>query len=174
MFGGVQTLKKSASSLTNMPSSTRSSAKMPQARRPQGLRGFARVALVAAWAVFWLSTAIFPCCESSAALVAGDHSDEVTQSDSAAPHEHHSGDAHSDGPDHGPYSPCEHAVSTGPVLAVEHTVLTSDRFPSHWLAIEEQLSPSLITAVHRPSLALPQADPPPPPRFYLRTQRLLI
>jgi len=174
MYGGVPTLKKSASSLTDMPLWTNSSAKMPQAGRPQGLCGFARVALVAAWAVFWLGTAIFPCCESIAALVAGDHSDEVAHSDSAAPHVHQSDDAHADGPDHDPAAPCEHSLAAGPVLVAEPGVLTSDRTFFQWLTVEEIFSIVPTVVAHRPSLALPHAAPPPQPRFHLRTQRLLI
>ena len=187
MFGSVRTAEKFASSLTwvnnahrstcsltKMLSSTRYSIRISEAGRPRGLRGFARVGLVMAWTVFWLSTAIFPCCESIAALVAGDHLDEVTQSDSADPQVHQSGDVHAEGPERDPYAPCEHALGAGPVLVGEPAVLTPDRFPLHWLAVEEQIAPGLTTAAHRPSLALPQADPPPPPRFYLRTQRLLI
>jgi hypothetical protein len=47
-----------------------------------GLRGFARVILVLAWAAFWFNTALFPCCEVVAAAF-GDHSDDVSQSVSA-------------------------------------------------------------------------------------------
>lgn len=147
---------------------------MPDTIRPRGLRGIARVGLVVAWAVFWLNTAIFPCCESIAAAIGGDHAVEVTQSDTAATHAHAPGGGHFEVPNHDPHSPCEHAVGAGLVLVGEPEVLTSDRFPSHWLAVEEHFAPSLTAALHRPSLALPQADPPPPPRFHLRTQRLLI
>ena len=157
-----------------MMSSTRSPDGMPEAGRPRGLRGFARVGLVAAWAVFWLSTAVFPCCESIVALLAGEHSDEAAQSNSADPHVPRSGDEHANGPNHDPSAPCEHTLAAGPVLVGEPGVLTFDRFPSHWLAVEGHVSLKLKTVVHRPSLALRAAAPPPPPGFYLRTQRLLI
>jgi hypothetical protein len=174
MYGSVRTVKEFASSLTNMPSWTRSSVRKSEASRPRGLRGFARAGLLAAWAVFWLNTAIFPCCESIAAVIGGDHPAEAAQSDSAASHLHRSGDTHAEGPDHDPYTPCEHTLSAGPVLVGEPEVLTSDRFPLHWVAVEEQFALGLTTVVHRPSLALPRVAPPPPPRYYLRTQRLLI
>lgn len=153
---------------------TRSSAAMPEASRPRRLRGFARVGLVAAWAVFWLSTAIFPCCESIAAVLGGDHSIEVAQSDSVASQAHHSGDAHSEGSDHGPYSPCENALGAEPALVGEQAVLASEHFSMRWIAVEEHSAFGLTVVAHRPSLALPPAAPPPPPGFYLRTQRLLI
>ena len=157
-----------------MLSRTRSSARISEARRPRGLRGFARVGLVVAWVVFWLNTAIFPCCESIAAAIGGDHPGEVAQSASAAPLVHHSGDARSEGPDHGPYSPCEGALSAGPALVGEHEVLTSDRFPLHWVAVDERFALGLTAVAHRPSLALARAAPPLSLRLYLRTQRLLI
>ena len=165
---------RSRCSLTKMPSSTRSSAGMPEARRPRGLRGFARVGLVMAWAVFWLNAAIFPCCESIAAVVGGDRSVEVAPSDSATPHARLSGNADSEGTDHGLYSLCEQALSAEPALVGEPGVLTSDRFPLDWVAVEEHFALGLTVAAHRPSIALPRAAPPPPPGFYLRTQRLLI
>jgi hypothetical protein len=174
MYVSVRTMRRFASSLTNMLSSTRSSVRKSAASRPRGLRGFARVGLVAAWAVFWLNSAIFPCCESIAAVIGGDHPVEAAKSESAASQLHRSGDANSEGPDHGPDTPCEHTLSAEPALVGEPVVLTSDRFPLHWAVLEEHLALGLTTVVHRPSLALPRADPPPLPRFYLRTQRLLI
>jgi len=132
------------------------------------------VGLVLAWAVFWLNAAIFPCCESIAAAIGGDRPVEVAQSDSAALHAYLSADAHSEGSDHAPHSPCEHAVGAEPALVGEHEVLASDRFPLQWVTVEEYSPLGLTVAAHRPNLALPRAAPPPPPRFYLRSQRLLI
>ena len=154
---------------------TRSASRIPRARRPQGQRGFARAWLVVAWAMFFVNTALFPCCEAVAAVLGGHaNTNNGTQTASVAPPPHHSGDTHTDAPVHDPYAPCEHAFSAGPVLVEALGVATSDRSLLHWLAVEESFSLCPTVVVHRPSLNLPQAAPPPQPRFHLRTQRLLI
>ncbi len=156
-----------------MPSSTQGSAGTPEARRPRGPRGFVRVTMVAAWAVFWFSTAIFPCCESIAAVLGGEHHIAVAESDPVAPQAHHSGDVNSEGQDHGPHSPCESALGAVPTLVGEQEVLASEHFSMHWIAIEQHSAFDLKAVAHRPSLALPHGAPPPL-GFYQRSQRLLI
>lgn len=142
-------------------------------RLPRGRGRFARVALVMAWIAFWLNAAIFPCCEAIAAVVGGDHAIEEAQSNATTPHAHLSGGAHSEGLGHDPYSPCEHALGAEPALVGEQEVLATDRFPLHWVAVEEHFSHGPTVGSHRPSFALPRAAPPPL-GFYQRSQRLLI
>ncbi len=156
-----------------MPSSTQGPAGNPEARRPGGPRGFVRVTMVATWAVFWLSTAIFPCCESIAAVLGGEHHIEVAESDPVVPQAHHSGDAHSEGSDHNPHSPCESALGPEPTLVGEQEVLASEQFSMYWIGIGQHSAFDLKVVAHRPRLALPRAAPPPL-GFYQRSQRLLI
>lgn len=148
---------------------TRTFARVREAKRPTGLRA----GLVAAWAVFWLGTALFPCCELIAAMLGGDHHREVAQSDFATPHAHPSGDVHSKGSGHDPYPPCGQAHSDGAVLVEEPAVPTSVRFLQQRVAVEKPHVSGLAAVVHRSSLALPRAAPPPP-AFYQRSRRLLI
>lgn len=152
---------------------TRFSDRMSAAKLPRGRGGFARVALVMAWIAFWLNTAIFPCCEAIAAVVGGDHAIEEAQSNATTPHARLSGSAHSEDLGHDPYSPCEHALGAEPALVGEQEVLASDRFPFHWVAVEEYFSHGPTLGSHRSSVALPRAAPPPL-GFYQRSQRLLI
>ena len=60
-------------------SRARSSARTSEAGRPWGLRGFARAGLLVAWLVFWLNTALFPCCEVAAAVLHGIPTTERSQ-----------------------------------------------------------------------------------------------
>jgi hypothetical protein len=156
-----------------MLSWTRISARMSEARRPRGLRGFARVILVLAWAAFWFNTALFPCCEAVAAAF-GDHSDDVSQSVSAAPPPHHSDATRSEPLDHSPDSPCGYTLNAGPPLVGEYEGLTPDRSPLEWFAVDVPVTTSLTAVNHSANLALARAAPPPSLRLYLRTQRLLI
>lgn len=156
-----------------MVSSTRSSARMSEAGRPRGLRGFARLGLVVAWVVFWLNTALFPCCEVAAAVLGG-HADNGSQSASATPPLHHSDATHSEPLDHGPDSPCGYTLLSGPPLVGEHEVLTPDRSPLAWFAVDAPVATSFTAVHHSANLALARAGPPPPLRLYRRTQRLLI
>jgi hypothetical protein len=146
---------------------------MSEARRPRGLRGFARVGLVVAWVVFWLNTALFPCCEVAAAVLGG-HADNGSRSASAAPPLHHSDATHSEPLDHGPDSPCDYTLISGPALVGEYEGPTPDRSPLEWFAVDAPVATSLTAVNHSTNLALAQAAPPPSLRLCLRTQRLLI
>ena len=146
---------------------------MSEARQPRGLRGFARVGLVAAWVVFWLNTALFPCCEVVAAVLGG-HADNGSRSASAAPPLQQSAATHSEPLDHGPDSPCGTILISASPLVGAYEVLTPDRFPMEWLAVDAPVATRLTAIDHSAHLALARAAPPPPPRLYLRTQRLLI
>jgi len=155
---------------------TRSASRIPRARRPQGQRGFARAWLVAAWAMFFVNTALFPCCEAVAAVLGGHaNTNNGTQTASVAPPPHHSGDTHSNSIDHSSDSPCDDTQITGLPLVVEYKGLTPDRSSLEWFAVDAQV----VTSFDAPPIpseifALARASPPPSPRLYLRTQRLLI
>ena len=146
---------------------------MSEARQPRGLRGFARVGLVAAWVVFWLNTALFPCCEVAAAVLGG-HADNGSQSASAAPPLQHSAATHSEPLDHSSDSPCGYTLISASPLAGAHEVQTPDRFPMEWLAVDAPVATRITAVDHSANLAHARAAPPPPLRLYLRTQRLLI
>ena len=146
---------------------------MSEARQPRGLRGFARVGLVAAWVVFWLSTALFPCCEVAAAVLGG-HADNGSQSASAAPPLHPSDATHSELLDHSPDSPCGTILISASPLVGAYEVLTPDRFPMEWLAVDAPVATRLTAIDHSAHLALARAAPPPSLRLYQRTQRLLL
>ena len=146
---------------------------MSEARQPRGMRGFARVALPLVWVVFWLNTALFPCCEVGAA-VSGEHTDNGSQSASAAPPPHHSDATHSEPLDQGSDPPCGYTLISGPPLAGEYEVLTPDRSPQKWFAVDVPVATSLAAVHHPANLSLARAIPPPWLRLYLRTQRLLI
>lgn len=141
--------------------------------RPRRLRGFARVALVLGWVVFWLNTAFFPCCETIAAALGG-HAGNVSQSVSAVQPAHHPDDTHSGPPVHSPDPPCAYSLSAGPTIVGDYEVLTSDRSPQEWFAVDTPVVTSLTAVNHSANLALARAAPPPSLRLYLRTRRLLI
>ena len=120
-------------------------------------RGFAGMGLVAAWAVFFLNTALFPCCEVAAAVLGG-HAD-ATQ---AEPLEH-SAD-----------SPCASSLGEAPTIVGEHEVLSPDRSPLEWFAGDAPVAASLAAVNRSANLALARAAPPLSLRLYQRTQRLLL
>ena len=151
----------------------RSSARTSGARRPRGLRGFARVGLVVASVVFWLNAALFPCCEVTAAVLGG-HAYNGSRTASPAPPLHHSANTHSDPHDHSPDSPCGDTRISVPPLAGEYEGLTPDRSPLAWFAVDAPVATSLTAVNHSANFALARAAPPPLLRLYLRTQRLLI
>ena len=156
-----------------MLSSTRSSARMSEARRSRSVGGFARTGLVLAWVMFWLNTALFPCCEVTAAVLSA-HADSGSPTTSVAPPPHHSDATPSEPLNHGPDSPCGSTLSSGPPLVGEHQALTPERFPQEWFAVDTPVAASLTAVNHSANLALARAVPPPSLRLYLRTQRLLI
>ena len=145
----------------------------PQAGRPRGPRGFARVILVLAWAALWLNTALFPCCEVAAAVLGG-NADNGSLTVSAGPTLHHADAAHSEPLDPCPVSLFGDTLISGLPLVGAYEGLTRDRSPVEWYAVDAPVDTSL-TAVNDPAnLALAQAAPPPSLHLYLRTQRLLI
>ena len=155
-----------------MFSSTRSVPGAPRARQPRGMRGFARGALVLAWVIFWINTALFPCCEAVAAAFGG-HSNDVSQSASTAQPVHASDDTHSGRPDHSPDSPCGYTLSAGPTSVGMYALLAPDNSSPEWFAIDTPLAPGLAAVNNSANLA-PRESHPPPFRLYLRTRRLLI
>ena len=146
---------------------------MSEARRPRGLRGFARVGLVMGWVVFWLNTALFPCGEVAAGVLGG-HADNGLRSVSAAPPLHYSDATQSDPLDQNPDSPCGYTLISESPLVGEYEVLTPDRSPLEWFAVDAPVATSLTAANKSANLALARAASPPSLRLYLRTQRLLI
>ena len=157
-FGSARKVNESTPRLTKMLSSYRLSTRTPKASRPRSLRGFARVGLVVAGVIFLLNTALFPCCEVAAAGLGG----------------HHSEVEHSEPPHHSPDAPCDSSISSGAALVVEHEVLTPERSPVEWSAVDAPFATSLTSVSDSAIIAFARASPPHSLRFYLRTQRLLI
>ncbi len=151
----------------------RNSARIP-AGRPRGLRGFARAGLVMAWAVFWLNTALFPCCEAAAA-VRGGHADSGLQSASAATPQNHAGAANLEPLAYGPDSPCGHTlIPDPPIVGANEVLLAPDRSSLEWFAVDAPIATSFAAAHRAADFTLPRASPPPSLRLYQRTQRLLV
>ena len=144
-----------------------------EAKRPRGLRGLARTGLIAAWVVFWLNTALFPCCEVTAAILGG-HADSAMQSLSSAPSAHHSDSTHSEPLDHGPDTPCGDTLSADPPLGGEQGVRVPERSSLEWFAVDAPVSARFTSAFRAANVSLARAAPPPSLRPHLRTQRLLI
>ena len=158
--------------MTKTFSLMRSIVRVSEIRRRRGLRRPARVALVLAWVVFWLNTALFPCCEALAAAF-GDHSDSVSHSASASHPAHHSDETHSEQPHHSPGSPCGHSLNATPAINGEYAGLPTDRVHLEWFAMDRSSSVGQPVVNHSEILA--SREPHPPPfRLYLRTLRLLI
>ena len=156
-----------------MLSWTRSSARTSEDGRPRGLRGFARVGLVAAWVALWANTALFPCCEVAAAVLGG-HAGNVSQSVSVVQPAHYPDDTHSGTPVHNPGSPCGYSLSAGPTIVGEYVVPPADRSLEEGFAADAPVA-TRFTAIDRSAnLALARAVPPRSLRLYQRTQRLLI
>lgn len=169
----INILQTSGSSLAGMLPLMRYRTRMSEHGPPQGLRGFARVAMGVAGAVFLLNTALFPCCEVAAA-VPGGHVEGGSQSTSAAPPHHDSEAQHSEPAHHGPDLPCDNSLVSGPALVGEFEALTPDRSPLAWSAVDAPIVTSHNSAGVPPIIALARASPSRSLRFYLRTQRLLI
>ena len=149
---------------------------MLEVTQPRGLRGFARVALVVGWAVFWANAALFPCCEVAAAVLAG-HAGNVAQPVSAVQPAHHPDDKQSGYLVHSPDSPCGPCgcgLGAGPTLAGEYEVPAADRFPQEWFAVDVPVGASLTAINYSANPALARATLPRSLRLYRRTQRLLI
>lgn len=159
--------------MVRMLSLTQYPAKTSVARRSQGLRGFARLMLTIAAAVFLLNSALFPCCEVAAAVLGG-HADHGSQSTAAAPASHHAESEHSETPHHSPDAPCDSTLVTGPALVGESAALAPDRSPLGWGIVDAPIVTSITSVNGAEIIALARASPPRSLRFHLRTQRILI
>ena len=159
--------------LVNTFSSARRFTGVPDTRLPLRQRRSAHVALVLAWVAFWLNSALVPCCEAFAAAF-DDHTDEVSQSVTAAKQAHHAGETQSEKPHRSPDSPCDYTFDTQPPISGVYAGLPTDRVDLEWVATSAPFANSL-TALNLPAnLAQRDYHPPPPFRLYLHTQRLLI
>ena len=156
-----------------MFSSMRSVTGESEARRPQSPHRYTRVILMLAWAVFWLNSALLPCCEVVAAALGG-HADNGSQSISAAQPAHHSDTTHSEPLEHSTDSPCGDTLVSGIPIVGGYEVLTPDRSPLDWFAVDVRVATSLTAITHSTNLVPREYPPPPPFRLYLHTQRLLI
>lgn len=141
-------------------SSTRSLTGVREARRPRVPHGFARVVLVLAWAVFWLNTAFFPCCEALAAAF-GDHPDDVSQTAPAAQPAHHSVETQAECPHHSPGSPCGHTLDAGPAINETDAGLSTDRVNLERFAIDVSVAAALTAVTHTANLAPREYHSPP-------------
>ncbi len=120
-------------------------------------RGFARMGLIAVWLMFWLNTALVPCCEVAAAVLGG-----------------HSDTSHLTPLDDGPDSPCGYTLTPGPPVVADHYVLTPDRSSLESSAVDVPVATSLAVLHRGAGFTLARTYPPPSLRLYQRTQRLLI
>ena len=159
--------------MTKMLSWTGSAARRPEAGRPPCPRGIARVGLLVVWVVFWLNTALIPCCEAAAAVLGG-HAESGSQSASAPPPLPLSDATHSEPLGDGHDSPCGYTLDPDPTIAGMSEVLTPGRSPLDWFSVHVPFAMS-STAAHRAADFTPaRASPPHSLRLYLRSQRLLI
>ena len=159
--------------MIKMFSPTRSIAGVSGTKRPRSRFRPVHV-MVLAWVVFWVNTALFPCCEALAAAFGG-HSDSFSQSVTAAQPAHHSDESHSERPQRSPESPCDYALNAGPVTVDgESAALPTDRAQLAWFAIDTSVPPDLTAANYAAIRAPREYHPPPQSRLYLHTQRLLI
>ncbi len=160
-----------------MFSPTRSIAGVSGTQRPRSRFRSAHM-MVLAWVVFWLNTALFPCCDTFAAAFAAafdHHSDDASQSVSGAEPTHHSDEAHSERSHHSPESPCDYALNAEPAtIDGESAALPTDRVQWVWFAVAASAAPDLTTVTYAAYRAPREYHPPPPFRLYLHTQRLLI
>lgn len=132
------------------------------------------MALVMAWAAFWISTALFPCCEALAAVF-DDHSNAISHSVAAEQTVHRVHESNSEQPHQHSDSPCGHVLDAGPEINGIYAGPPAHRVDSEWIAIVGPVATGLIKALRSETLARNEYHPPPPPfRFYLDTQRLLI
>lgn len=144
------------------------------AARLRPVSGIARAGLVVAWVVFWLNTALFPCCEVAAAVLGGPPGNAMA-SISVETHAHPSGTAHSDS-DASHESSCDDSFRSGPAAVGEYEIPAHDRSASEGLSIDAPGAARLPATGQFANLVFARAGPPPPSprRLYLRTQRLLI
>lgn len=151
-------------------SSTRRMIGVSGTQRPRGQFRSAHV-MVLVWLVFWVNTALFPCCEALAAAF-GSHSESVSQSVSAEQPAHHPDESD---PRHSPESPCDYALNAEPaIIDGAFAALPTDRVQLGWFAIDTAIAPGLTAVNHAANRAPREYQPPPQSRLYLHTQRLLI
>ena len=125
-----------------------------------------------AWVVFWVNTALSPCCEALAAAFDG-HSDSVSHATSAAQPAHHSDGTHAERQDQNPSPHCV-TLDTEPVINGVYAAPLTDRVDVDWFATATPVAPGLTAVNHAASLAPRDYHPPPAFRRYLDSQRLLI
>ncbi len=133
---------------------------------------FSRAVLVSAWVVFWLNTALFPCCESLAAAFDG-HSDSISQSTPVVP-AHHSDETHAEHPDPTRSSQCDFTLNAEPVIDTAYAAPQSDRVHLDWFAVATLVAPDVTAVNHFASRPTIDYHPPPAFRRHPLTQRLLI
>jgi len=125
------------------------------------------------WIVFWLNTALFPCCEVAAADL-GEWGGSALPSVSTVELAHHADGTHSESPASNPGSLCGDNLTAGTPHVALDEVLTPDRLPLEWFTVDASVVTSVTAVTHSARLALVRAALPPSPHFYVRTQRLLI
>ena len=133
---------------------------------------FARAVLASAWMVFWLNTALFPCCESLAAAFDG-RPDSISQSTPAVP-AHHSDATHAEHPDPTRSSQCDFTLNAEPATDAAYAAPQSDRVHLDWFAVATLAAPDVTAVNHFASPSTIAYHPAPAFRRYLLTQRLLI
>ena len=138
------------------------------------LRAVRRVSLFIAWAAFWLSTALFPCCEAIAAVLADHHGTVVHQSAEASPHTEMPGEAHHDCPDGSPGTPCHSLNGSGSAVVGEPASASLDRLAHDVPAMAAVLRPASADGWQTTQASIPRPALPPPLDFHQRTRRLLI
>lgn len=141
-------------------------------RTPFGILG--RVSLVAAWAAFWLGTALFPCCEAIAAALADQHGTVVHQSAEASPHAEMPGQAHHDYPDGPTGSACHSPNGSGSAVVGESAQASLDRLIHDVPAMAAGFWPASTDGPQHTQAAIARTARLPPLGFHQRTRRLLI
>ena len=141
----------------------------PKGKPPLRLRRLARVTVVLAWIVFWLNTALFPCCEAVAAGLGGQPPMQAVSGTHPA---HASGETHPDHPDDSHNSPCGVVVSAAPATLGQADVLSAPQ--PDIVSTAPGAAISLLPAADSTSTAIPDPAPPPKVPLYLRELRILL
>lgn len=137
-------------------------------------RCFANTALILGWTAFWLSTALFPCCDAFAEALDG-HLQVATQTTGAAQVTAGSQVSDSAHVDHEPASDCGSMVDPGPPSAGEYASFPTDHPYIDCITRDVLFSFALTGVTEARLVALRDYHPPPPTgRVYLRTRRILI
>ena len=137
-------------------------------------RRFANFALILGWTAFWLSTALFPCCDAIAEALDG-RLQVATQTPSATQAAAGSQLSDSAHVDHEPASDCSSMVDPGPPSAGEYASFPTDHPYIDCSARDVPFSFALAGVTEARLVALRDYHPPPPTgRVYLRTLRILI